>query len=185
MIFKKIPILLWFLMLTLLILGFGIWFFSNNVSKVNKEDSSKPLPVSKNVENVEEYKIISREHITQGSKGSGYNSNPPTSGMHWVSPAKNGIFENSLQDEQVIHNLEHGYIWITYKTNTNQEIQNQLRKIIEQDNSKIILSPREANDRQIILAAWGRTLKMDEPNSDAIKNFIKTYRNRGPESTPE
>ncbi len=184
MVFKKIPILFWFLMSTLLILGVGIWYFSNT-SKVNDEESQKPLPVSKSVENVEEYEIISREHIAQGLKGSGYNSNPPTSGVHWASPAKSGIFENPLQDEQVIHNLEHGYVWITYKTNTNQEIQNQLREIIEQDNRKIILSPREANDRQIILAAWGRTLKMDDPNSDAIKDFIKTYRNRGPEITPE
>jgi len=35
------------------------------------------------------------------------------------------------------------------------------------------------------LVAWGRVLAMDEPDYAKVEEFIKTYRNRGPENTPE
>ncbi|MBI2598945.1 DUF3105 domain-containing protein, partial [Candidatus Curtissbacteria bacterium] len=50
---------------------------------------------------------------------------------------------------------------------------------------KIVLAPRAANDSKIALVAWGRLLKLDEINEQKVKEFIRTYRNRGPEKTPE
>ncbi|MBI2012813.1 DUF3105 domain-containing protein, partial [Candidatus Curtissbacteria bacterium] len=44
---------------------------------------------------------------------------------------------------------------------------------------------REANDAKIACVAWGRVLTLDEPDYGKIEDFIRTYRNRGPEKTPE
>ena len=65
------------------------------------------------------------------------------------------------------------------------EVKNRLREIAKKEDWKVVVAPREANDAQIALVAWGRVLKMDEPDYAKIEDFIKVYRNRGPEKTPE
>ncbi len=104
---SRIPLLVWFLIPTVIIIGVGIWFFSTN-PLTKPVDESKPAPVSKPVEGTVDYQIVSREHIAQGTSGSGYNSNPPSSGPHWTSPAAKGIYDDAHADQEFIHNLEHG-----------------------------------------------------------------------------
>lgn len=192
------PLIVWFLIPTVLIVIFGVIFFTAT-DFGNKKESDNPDPVRKAVEGTVEYEIVSRTHITAGTSGSGYNSNPPTSGPHWPASVKNGVFDKQQLDEQLIHNLEHGYIWISYlptqsqleATNaaavaglTEDEVK-QLEEIVREDSWKIVLEPRIKNDHKIALVAWGRLLTLDTVDVDKIKDFIKTYRNRAPEKTPD
>lgn len=182
---RRIPILVWFLIPTLIIIGAGVWFFTKTSHMDAKNDVlGEAAPVSQPVDGTVDYQIVGRNHINSGTEGSGYISNPPTSGPHWPSPAKNGVYGDPLADEQAIHNLEHGYVWITYKKEAGGEVKNKLEEIAKNDDWKVIMSPREANDAKIALVAWGRVLKMDEPDYEKVKDFIRTYRNRGPEKTP-
>lgn len=196
---QRVPLLVWFIIPTIILVVGGVWFFSANQSVLGEQtDTGKPVAVAKPVEAVEEFDIVSQEHIGTGKAGSGYNSNPPTSGPHWAVPAKNGIYDEVLADEQIIHSMEHGYVWISYRPDDSgpqsssatqsaglrsDEIK-KLEAIVKDDDWKIVLAPREANDAKIALAAWGRLLKMDDLDEGKIKEFIKTYRNRGPENTP-
>lgn len=182
---SRIPLLVWFLIPTVIILGVGVWFFTSSNFLNKQEDPTKPQAVSQEIEGTQVFDIVSREHINQGVPGSGYTSNPPASGPHWPSPAKNGVYDSALPDEQLIHNLEHGHIWIAYKPDTPDEVKNKLKEIVQKDDWKIVMTPREANETMIALAAWGRVLKLDSPDYDKVESFIKTYRNRGPENTPE
>jgi len=163
----------------------GVVFFSTSKFGQAKEDTGRPEEVSKPVEGTVDFDIVSREHIASGAKGSSYNSNPPTSGSHWPAPAKSGIYDKELADEQVIHNMEHGYIWISYKTDAPDEVKNKLKEIVEGDNWKVIMTPRANNETTIAIAAWGRVLNMTDLDTEKVEDFIKTYRNRGPEKTPE
>ena len=181
---SRVPLLVWFLIPTFIVVGIGVWFFSKS-STGQQADETKPAAVSKAVEGTVDYPIIGREHITQGTAVSTYNSNPPSSGSHWPSPAKNGIYDTQLADEQLIHDLEHGYIWISYKSDVSDDVKGELKKIVNDDNWKIVLGPRDKNETMIALVAWGRVLKLDTPDYDKIRDFIKTYRNRGPEKTPD
>ena len=181
----RVPILVWFLVPTLILVGAGVWFFSKNSALTSTKGEVLPAAVSKPIEGTVEYEIVGRDHIAQGSSGSGYNSNPPASGPHWPNPAKNGIYEEVLPDEQLIHDLEHGYVWIAYKPDLSDDAKNKLREIVKKDDWKVVLCPREKNDSQIALVAWGRVLKMDSLDEGKFEDFIRTYRNRGPEKTPE
>jgi len=185
--FSRVPLLVWILIPTVLIIGLGVWFFSKSSMGNNPsgEGETKPAAVSSPVAGTVDFDIIGREHVSQGTSISTYNSNPPTSGPHWPAAAKNGIYESSLPDEQLLHNLEHGYIWISYKSDVSDDVKGELKKIVEEDNWKIVLEPRDKNESAIALAAWGRVLKMDQPDYEKVREFIKTYRNRGPERTPE
>lgn len=199
---NRVPLLVWFLIPTFILVGAGVWFFSKN-SGMSESDSGDVLPaaVSQPVEGTADFQIVGRNHIASGTAGSGYNSNPPSSGPHWPSPAKNGIYDQALPDEQLIHNLEHGHVWIAYIRETEESSEategssgpkgisdediNKLKEIVKGDEWKIVMSPREKNDVSIALVAWGRVLKLDSFDEGKVKDFIRTYRNRGPENTPE
>ena len=48
---------------------------------------------------------LARDHIPVGSARPAYNSNPPTSGPHYDTPAAWGFYDKELPDEQLVHNL--------------------------------------------------------------------------------
>jgi hypothetical protein len=128
------------------------------------------------------YPNLGQTHITPGDSHPPYNSNPPTSGWHWPEPAAWGVYPNQLPDEQLVHNLEHGGIWLSYRDPTNQDIINQLLDIASKYPSHIIVEPRPQDDSPIAVAAWGHLLKMDTVNYDVIYAFIRRYRKHGPEN---
>ena len=122
-----------------------------------------------------------------------YNSNPPSSGPHYGSPADWGVYDYEVNDKIFIHNLEHGGVWISYRPDVESRVIEHLKSIVEEfGGSKIVMAPRSANDSDIAVAAWTRVLKFDLGNQDIseeqlnqIRAFYKTYRNRGPEFVPD
>ena len=135
------------------------------------------------------YTIEGREHVADGAK-SEYHTNPPSSGPHYGSPAEWGVYDKPLQDEQVVHNLEHGGVWISYKPTISDTAKDKLKTIAKSYRSKVILTPREANDKDIALVSWGRAYKFNlNPDGtfdeSSVNNFIKKYKNTGPEVVPD
>ncbi len=132
------------------------------------------------------YPAQSREHIEVDAKHPDYNSNPPSGGWHYSLTAKKQFYTEPIPDGNAIHNLEHGDVWIAYHPKVSQETKDALKKF---EFSKILISPREANPTDIALVAWGRVdafnLVPGEPFPEArVRDFIKRYRNKGPEKIP-
>ncbi len=123
--------------------------------------------------------ILGREHIDIGASHIAYNSNPPTSGPHYAEPAKWGVYDHELADEQLVHNLEHGGIWISY-TGISTSTKTQLEKLT-QLYVKIIVEPRAKNDAPIVLVSWGRLQKFQSYDEQNILAFIKANTNQSPE----
>lgn len=115
-----------------------------------------------------------------------YNSNPPTSGPHFANPAEWGIYKEELPDQTLIHNLEHGGVWISYKPGIPDETREKLEKFYETWGRKVIITPRAKNDADIALAAWNHldTFGVSEYSDERVERFIKAFRNRGPEFVP-
>lgn len=123
-----------------------------------------------------------------------YNSNPPTSGPHYGSPANWGVYDYEVNDKLFIHNLEHGGVWISYRpSSVDARAVERLRSIAEEfGGSKIVMAPRSANDGDIAVAAWTRLLKINlaggditEDQLNQIRAFYRAYKNRGPEFVPD
>ncbi len=132
------------------------------------------------------YPEAGKTHITAGTHQPNYNSNPPTSGNHYPVPAEWGVYSEELPDETLIHNLEHGGIWISYRPGISEDIRKKLEGFYEKWGRKIIVAPRSASDSDIALAAWSRLDKFSvtEYSDERIERFIRAYRNKGPEFVP-
>ena len=162
-------------LIVLLILGGIVFLF---IRAVQKE-----LPKGEEVGQF--FESQSRAHINPDEEHEVYNSNPPTSGSHLGSPAAVGYYSEVLPDERVIHNLEHGDIWIAYHPRVLEleEVMTVLRSF--ENDGKVIITPREANDFDVSLVAWnwldGFNIEEGIIETERIEDFIKRYRNRGPE----
>lgn len=130
-------------------------------------------------------------HIAIGQEHEPYNSNPPTSGAHYGQPAEWGTYEEQLPDEQVVHNLEHGGIVISYRPDISEDQLNSLRQIFERlpnsrlfNNQKAILMPRAENESLVALTAWQYLLELNEVDEAQILAFYESHVDKGPEQVP-
>ena len=143
------------------------------------QDASKPSPG-------EFFAAQSRDHIKAGDKHDPYNSNPPTGGWHYDAPAQTGIYDTEFADEQIIHNLEHGHIWIAYRPDLLKDQIEKLADIAKSYGSKVIMAPRKANNQPVAIVAWEHILKLDLVDEAKIKEFIDAYRGiAAPEKLPD
>lgn len=128
---------------------------------------------------------LGREHVSPGHVHT-YNSNPPTSGWHLGSPQEWGVYNEEKPDESLIHNLEHGGVWISYRPGISEEIKEKLAGFYKKYGRKIIVTPRSRNDSDIALVAWTRLDKFSvgEYSDERIERFVKAFRNKGPEFVP-
>ena len=122
------------------------------------------------------------EHVSKGASHSAYNSNPPTSGPHWVGVAGAGIKNEPVPDELVLHSMEHGAAVVWYREGLDQ---GEIEKITEAFNSssgkKIMLAHKDL-DVPVALTSWGYLLKLNVVDETKIKEFIETNNDRAPES---
>ncbi|TSC57060.1 MAG: hypothetical protein Greene041679_473 [Parcubacteria group bacterium Greene0416_79] len=131
------------------------------------------------------YPAQNREHIAVDATHGEYNSNPPSGGWHYALTARKKFYNESVPDGYVIHNLEHGDVWIAYHPRIPAVVKNELKKFAF---AKMIITPREQNDTDIALVSWERVDKFNLEGGllpeGRIRDFIKRYRNRGPEKIP-
>ena len=154
------------LLIVLSVLGYNQIF---KTPSIIMEDMSQSIPIQ------------NRDHINQSETLQVYNSNPPTSGPH-AGAIKGGFYREEIFAINGVHNLEHGYIWITYR-NISPVAQATLKKIAKRYSGRVLVSERMANDTQIAMASWGRLDKMTEStfDEDYALRFIKKYTNKSPE----
>jgi hypothetical protein len=154
------------LLIVLSVLGYNQIF---KTPSIIMEDMSQSIPIQ------------NRDHINQSETLQVYNSNPPTSGPH-AGAIKGGFYSEEILDINGVHNLEHGFIWITYRNISPNAIAT-LKKIAKRYSGRVLISERMANDTQITLASWGRLDKMTEStfDEDYVLRFIKKYTNKSPE----
>jgi len=161
------------LALGIVLLVAGIWWL---VTFNRRSESSGPGMM---------YPEQGAPHVALGTPFS-YNSNPPTSGPHFANPAEWGVYKEEIHDQVLIHNLEHGGVWISHRPGIDSAIIEKLGSFHHEFGRKIIVAPRQANDSDIALAAWNHLDKFSaaEFSEERVREFIKAYRNKGPEFVP-
>ena len=124
-----------------------------------------------------------------------YETAPPTSGRHFVSPEFPSQAFYTAEDrpamETLVHNLEHGYTLVWYTEDLPAEQVEQLRRIADiargedATNGKFIVSAWDdsygtfEDDATVALSHWGadqgHRQYCGEVSGEAIKSFIDEY----------
>jgi len=128
---------------------------------------------------VEEFEIEGRDHVPAGTSVE-YQTNPPTSGDHLAQAENWGVYDKEIDNKAGVHSMEHGGIWISYKDISEEDI-TILKEIGKQNSQSTVVSPRSTNDNNVVIASWGKMMKLEAINKVLIQKYIDTYKNQSPE----
>ena len=113
-----------------------------------------------------------------------YEQSPPVGGEHNPVWQNCGYYDKPVRDENAVHSLEHGAVWITYSPDLPQDQITDLKNIAE-DRSYILVSPYPdlPSGTPVVASAWGKQEGLDSAKNPDLESFIQAYR-QGPQ-TPE
>lgn len=121
-------------------------------------------------------------HVTSAVK---YNMSPPIGGNHsqvWAD-CSGTVYANQIANENAVHPLEHGAVWITYRPGLDAASIATLAKLVTGQNYTL-MSPYAGLKTPISLQAWNYQLFVNSATDPRIAAFIKALRNN-PGTTPE
>lgn len=120
-----------------------------------------------------------------------YEVNPPSGGDHTPEAASAGVYAEGQvpPDPTIVHAMEHGFVIIWYRPG-DPEITSRLEAIGEEFSDETLVVPRTSfmadtpkatRDVPVAATAWHRRLLCGSYEEDALKGFIRAYRDKGPE----
>ncbi|MFJ3792817.1 DUF3105 domain-containing protein [Kitasatospora sp. NPDC090091] len=113
-----------------------------------------------------------------------YPQTPPVGGDHspvWLN-CNGDVYTKPVPNENAVHSLEHGAVWITYNDQASPADVTALAARV-QGKPYTFLSPYPTEPGKITLTAWGNQLVVDSPDDPRVEAFLAQYV-QGPQ-TPE
>jgi hypothetical protein len=125
-----------------------------------------------------------------------WNTDPPTSGPHYGETLIYGAYTDPPQIGRVLHNLEHGAVYILYGDKVPESTIAQLQGFYDQHQNGTILAPYPRLGEKIALGAWyaaglpeassdrgsGILAECTAFDEDAFAAFFDAFQFKGPES---
>jgi hypothetical protein len=122
-----------------------------------------------------------------------WNTFPPTSGPHYKEPAIFNSYSEPLQQARVVHNLEHGGVFIQYGSKVTAATVAQLQAFYDEHKDGTLLAPLPQLGNKIALGAWvhtqedlkngtnghGYLAKCTRFDDKAFSAFFKSYQFKG------
>jgi hypothetical protein len=131
-----------------------------------------------------------------GATDRGWNTDPPTSGPHYGVTLIYDSYDEPIEIGRVLHNLEHGAVYILYGDDVPEGTVAQLESFYGGRENGTILAPYAKLGDQIALGAWladglpeassdrgsGVLAKCTEFDQAAFDTFFDAFQFKGPES---
>lgn len=105
-----------------------------------------------------------------------YNQVPPAGGPH--DPVWNdcGAYDEPVRNENAVHDLEHGTVWITYRPDLDsadvQSLQTQLEGL---KSGKWMLSPYPDLPAPVVVTVWNAQLDLKGADDPRLPTFLDFY----------
>jgi hypothetical protein len=151
-------------LVVLLIVGVIVWVVRSQPSEIS---------------GVVTYSNVRQGHVTGKVT---YPQNPPVGGQHNAVWQNCGIYSAPLANENAVHSMEHGAVWITYQPLSRGQDIEQLRALVR-GHDYALLSPYPGLPAPVVASAWGVQLKVTSASDPRLAQFLKKYE-QGPQ-TPE
>ncbi|MEV5613029.1 DUF3105 domain-containing protein [Streptomyces sp. NPDC052225] len=116
---------------------------------------------------------LARNHV---AKDVTYPMNPPVGGDHnqvWMN-CNGDVYEKPVADENAVHSLEHGAVWVTYNDKASDaDVKALAAKVKKTPYS--LMSPVADQKDPIMLSAWGHQRTVKSASDPAVASFFATF----------
>jgi len=111
-----------------------------------------------------------------------YTESPPAGGMHNPAWQTCQFYDGKIANENVVHSLEHGAVWITYGPDISEADKDRLKNWAD-DRPYLIVSEYDGLASPFVFTAWNNQLPLDSLDDKRATQFMN-YFIQGPQ-TPE
>jgi hypothetical protein len=112
-----------------------------------------------------------------------YSVTPPVGGDHNAVWMNCGVYDKPVPTERAVHNLEHGAVWITYRSSLPKAEVNQLvaffksQSVVASTGSRYVdLTPYPGLPAPIVASSWGFQLRVNSPTDPRLQQFVNMFR---------
>lgn len=115
-----------------------------------------------------------------------YDTSPPTGGNHsqYWADCNGAVYPNAIANENAVHSLEHGAVWITYNQDTVSGSDLATLTSLVAGHDYTMLSPYASLKSAVSLQFWGYQLFVDSADDPRIEQFLDYFRDN-PDVVPE
>ncbi|HEX2698897.1 MAG TPA: DUF3105 domain-containing protein [Acidimicrobiales bacterium] len=124
-----------------------------------------------------------QKHVPPAS----YEVDPPAGGNHTPEAAVSGDYsggDDVPTDFRIVHALEHGYVTVWYRPDLGEQELAAVRKPFDRYPDDVLVVPRASLGGKVAATAWGRRLLCTDVEPAQLTEFVRLYRNKGPEKVP-
>jgi hypothetical protein len=125
------------------------------------------------------FEVASRAHTTSPVS---YPQNPPVGGPHNPVWQNCGFYDQPVRNENAVHSMEHGAVWITYQPNLARDQVDRLAGLAR-GQTYVLVSPYPGLPAPVVASAWGVQEWFHGATGQRLNDFVAKYR-QGPQ-TPE
>ncbi len=124
-----------------------------------------------------------------GGTSDEWNTDPPTAGPHYAEAAIFNAYDEELELARVVHDLEHGGIYILYGKDVPAATVDELRAFYDDHRTATILAPLHRLGDEFAIGAWyahsdpamGYLAKCRTFDEKAVAAFFSAFQFKGPE----
>ncbi|MCW2698201.1 MAG: uncharacterized protein JWR62_3286 [Modestobacter sp.] len=115
-----------------------------------------------------------------------YPQTPPVGGRHDPSWADctGTVYSTPIRQENAVHSLEHGAVWITYDPALADEADVEILAVLVAGRLGLMLSPYPDQGVLVSLQAWDHQVQVDDAADPRVAQFAEMLA-FSPETTPE
>lgn len=118
---------------------------------------------------VQTWEVADRAHTTDDVT---YPQDPPAGGAHAPVWLACGVYDEPVREENAVHDLEHGTVWITHDPGLSAA---DVEVLADQLPDNGIMSPREGLPSPVVVTVWGAQLRLDGADDERLGLFLQEY----------
>ena len=108
-----------------------------------------------------------------------YETTPGAGGPHSGAWQNCGVYTEPVAEENAVHSMEHGAVWLSYRPDLDQTQVQRLAELGGQD--YVVVSPLADLPASVVATAWGKQLTVESANDPALEAFVRSFA-QGPQT---
>lgn len=121
------------------------------------------------LDDVQVFEGLRNDH-TEGDVA--YPTTPPVGGPHDPVWLDCGVYDEPVRDENAVHDLEHGSVWITYEPGLSDDDVASLEATLPVNG---IMSPYDGLPSPVVVTVWGRQLALTGADDPRLGLFLAGF----------
>ena len=130
---------------------------------------TRDTPVAVTLDAVAVYQDLRTDHVKRDVT---YGQTPPVGGPHDPVWLDCGAYDAPVRDENAVHDLEHGAVWISYAPDLDAADVAELAAALPQNG---IMAPYDGLRAPVVVTVWARQLALTGADDPRLGLFIAAY----------